>query len=79
MTALGSLYGMNVHISPLLPMQKQKRLLLKKPWHGKRHYLERINKKWRKRFGTETVSCLMSQRDMFVSRALFDKLVIRDR
>lgn len=67
--------GMPIVVSPLLPMERSRRMLLPKAWHLKAPgYARRVRKKWRKRFGTEKVEVLVSAGQYFVSSAVFAKL-----
>jgi hypothetical protein len=54
--------GLRIVINQFLPMTLPNKALPAKQWHGNRgtgRYAQRVNKKWRKRFGTKAVDMLV--------------------
>jgi hypothetical protein len=54
--------GLRIVINQFLPMTLPNKALPAKQWHGNRgtgRYAQRVNKKWRKRFGTKAVDMFL--------------------
>lgn len=68
-------HGIPIVTSPLLPFERTRRTLKPKRWHRcSPGYVNRVGKKWRKRFGTEQVNAIMVSDRCFVSAAVAAQL-----
>lgn len=70
------LSGLPVKVDPLLPLVLNVRSLPPRAWHVKTsgRYAQRVNKKWRKRFGTTLCECIRTPWGFFCSRQFANSL-----
>lgn len=75
-----TLGGMKVIVSSILPYTRPVKSLPTKQWHGNKgtgRYALRVNAKWRKRYGTEEVNCMLLGHEhvVMVSQSMYNKLM----
>jgi hypothetical protein len=70
------LSGLPVKVHPLLPLVSNVRSLASRAWHVKTGsgYATRVNKKWRKRFGTTLCECIQTPQGFFCSSEFANSL-----
>jgi len=67
--------GCPINIHPMLPMRMNRRQLPSRAWHkNAAGYRARVEKKWRKRFGTDLIHIIRTPRGFLVSKGCYQEL-----